>query len=240
MTATEQMTNDLAYIDSVTGESGRQIDVYQGYNDWIVEQLPEKSNEEAILRECPRDAASRFSTPEHFGKWVVKGEAGRTLYPGLDHETGELGLLVWLGQEAFAGKDYQILSSGNPTGELLPGIDPITFAATQHMTDTFAIRAYKSHQGDRFSRRFMRIATDAYITQELETERTGNRNIFHGIHSETNISNLDSTYLHVNLYGEGEGYLPTLESVKNNRRAFIYPRQLMRQHVGIDLRGIAG
>jgi hypothetical protein len=216
------LTAELTPIATIRSKSDRTLTVYQGYDDNVIEQLVTKSKEEDIMRRCPKDAAKRFSSPEAFRAWVNKGVGGRALYPVLDDETRDLGLVLWLGIEKFEGEAYREEVDGVVTDKLLPGVNPVGFARGRQMTDTFALRSYESQKGQGLSRAATIHAIARYAVERSHDVEWGHPQLT-GIHLETDIDNLPSRKVYQNMLGKANGFSPIVENLDKNRIAMVLP-----------------
>ena len=162
-------------VATVTERAGdrRTLSVLRGHNERLVNQLIEKSTQPHIADElaCPRDAKSRFASPESFDAWLHKGE-GRSPY-FLTGEDGDLAGIVWFGPE----KAPESIASDSET-------DP---------NYTFAVRIYEGYTGKGSAKEFIKACLCDYVSQLLES---GKLEGLRGIHLETNVANKGAEHLY--------------------------------------------
>lgn len=214
--------SELQQLSTVTTRSGKELYICRGYDDNIVEQLAKKSQEEEILRRCPKDAATRFGSPEAFQRWVTKGLGGRVLYPVVDAD-GDLDITVWYGVEELGTDTY-------------PKADPLKLMLGKLMTDTFAIRAYESsmvidedgtRHGSGVAKQVLRETLGDYARLRTTGEQ-GDKPTFTGIHLETDIDNLPARRTY-------EDFWPIAENLNRNRIAMVLPLPRIGEVLGLDL-----
>lgn len=201
--------HEITTIPTQVGE----LEIYQGYETWVVEQLVTKSRTPRLMHPdaVPRDATERFASAESFDAWV-NGGGGRCTYVALDRNRPrsdghpELAQLVWLAPRAYPADTYP----------LLPGVE------ARH---TYAVRAYglergaehniteleNFYEGKGGSRRLSAIATAHYAARHMveEVVEFAQADLQPGVHLETGEHNPARTGMYPHMFGPGRGYIET-------------------------------
>jgi len=203
--------HEIATISTKVGE----LEIYQGHEPWIVDQLIIKSRSERLTHPeaTPRDAAERFVDHDSFNAWVVKGEpVSRKPYVALDmnrrrsNGDPEVAKQVWLGGEPFPADKY-------------PALDG---AQANH---TYAVRAYGLEGGvengndelEAFyagpsaggTREFSAIAVGHYAATYMqeEAEQLATLGLEPAIHLETGVNNPALTGMYPHMLGPRKGFI---------------------------------
>lgn len=205
--------HEIATINTKRGP----LEVYQGYEPWVVDQLIIKSKSKRLTRPTatPRDAAERFVSQESFAKWVAKGvPVSVQPYVALDmnrrrsNGDPELAKFIWMRSEAYPADKY-------------PRYEGV------QANHTYAVRAYGLEGGvetgndelEAFyagkeaggTREFSAIAVGHYAATHMveEAARLAAEGLEPGIHLETDVDNPARTGMYPHMMGPNQGFVET-------------------------------